>query len=278
VKNLLAGILLTACCATASADEPLPLWEAGASVSVLDYPDYRGATHRNVFGLPLPYVIYRGDKFRITREGAKAKLLELNRLHVDLSGAASLPGKNSDDSPRKGMPDLLPTFEVGPSLDWWLTDRVPGDWNWRLRLPVRAVAGFNFTHSRRVGWLTHPNVQVDHTTKLGEWDFDTSASVGATWATRSYHQYFYQVDPQYVTPTRPAYEASAGYSGASVTLYGSVSKGRWRFGAGFSEDWLDGVAFRDSPLVQTRSALVVGAFVIYRVWASDRTVGEDVPP
>jgi len=128
--------------------------------------------------LPLPYVVYRGDTFRITREGAKAKLLEHDRLHVDLSVAASLPGRTSDDSPRKGMPDLLPTFEAGPSIDWWLTDRVPGDWNWRLRLPVRAVAGFNVTHSRRVGWLTHPYVQVDHTTKLGEWDFDTSASVG----------------------------------------------------------------------------------------------------
>ncbi|HWH49052.1 MAG TPA: MipA/OmpV family protein, partial [Burkholderiales bacterium] len=38
-----------------------PLWEAGAGVAVIDFPDYRGSNERRVIALPIPYLVYRGD-------------------------------------------------------------------------------------------------------------------------------------------------------------------------------------------------------------------------
>jgi outer membrane scaffolding protein for murein synthesis (MipA/OmpV family) len=51
-----------------------------------------------------------------------------------------------------------------------------------------------------------------------------------------------------------------------------VRRARWRVGAFASYDWLEGVAFEDSPLVRTRSAVTAGVFVTYRLYASG--VGE----
>ena len=274
-KVIAALVLLASLPAPA---EPLPLWEAGASLSLLEHPDYRGSRHYNFAPLPLPYFVYRGDKLRITREGVKAELLKRDRLRLDISVAASLPSNKSDQPPRQGMPRLLPTFEVGPSLDYWLTDQRRDQWKARVRLPIRAVAATDIRHSKRVGWLTHPHVQADRSSSAGPWDLQWSASAGALWATRSYHEYFYQVDPQFATAERPAYQARAGYSGATVSLFFSAGRGRWRIGAGVADDWLEGAAFRDSPLVQTRNAVVAGVFVTYRIWGSDEHVPEEVPP
>jgi len=262
--------------APAWADERLPLWEFGMSVSVLTHPDYRGTTHYNVTPLPLPYFVYRGDKFRITREGVKAELLERAHFRIDLSVAASLPNSgNTDGTPREGMPRLLPTFEVGPSFDWWFTPETPGEWHARLRVPVRAVAGFNVKHSRRVGFLTYPHLQFDRSTSIEDWKLSWSFGGGVLFAEHDYHNYFYGVDPQYVTAERPEYHARPGYSGARTGAFVSTGRGRWRVGGGVTYDYLGGAVFRDSPLVETNHALVAGVFMTYRLWASDERVGEE---
>ncbi len=267
---------LLALAAPAHADDRLPLWEVGMSVSGVTHPDYRGSRHYNVTPLPLPYFVYRGDKFRITREGVKAELLERPHFKIDLSVAASLPNSgNTDDTPREGMPRLLPTFEVGPSFDYWFTPDTPGQWHARLRVPVRAVAGFNVKRSRRVGFLAYPHLQFDRSTSIDDWKLSWSLGAGALWAEHDYHNYFYGVDPQYVTAERPEYHARPGYSGARAGGFLSTGRGRWRAGAGVTLDWLDGAVFRDSPLVETRHALVAGVFFTYRLWSSDERVGEE---
>lgn len=256
--------------------EPLPVWEAGPGLALLTFPDYRGAEHTSFQALPIPYLIYRGDRFRVNREGFKATLLESERLDVSLSAAFALPGDGGDDagSPRAGMPELMPTFEIGPSFDWWLTQNPREDWNWRLRLPVRGVAASDFTELEQAGWVAHPHVQVDRYGRHDRWTFHFSASGGALFANRKYHAYFYEVQPQYATATRPAYEAQAGYSGARLSAYIGVGRGRWRVGLGVLNDFLAGAAFEDSPLVQTDSATVVGLGFTYRLWQSDATVAD----
>jgi hypothetical protein len=49
----------------------LPLWEVGAGVAVIDFPDYRGADERRVLVLPFPYVVYRGELLQADREGLR---------------------------------------------------------------------------------------------------------------------------------------------------------------------------------------------------------------
>jgi MipA family protein len=262
-----------------AAATPLPLWEVGMSVSMLAHPDYRGAKHYNFTPLPLPYFVYRGDRFRITREGARAQILEREYFKIDLSVAASLPNSgDTEGTPREGMPRLLPTFEVGPSFDWWITPERYGHWQLRLRVPVRAVAGFNIKHSRRVGYLTHPNLALNRNWAQGEWNHSASMGVGVLFAEHDYHNYFYGVDPEYATPERPEYHAHKGYSGARAGGFFSTGRNKWRIGGGFTVDYLGGAKFRDSPLVETELAFVGGVFFNYRFWASEERVGGEVNP
>ena len=77
---LAAALLLAANPAHADA----PLWELGLGLGGLSLPHYRGSdqTHHEV--LPVPYAVYRGQIFRATREGARAVLLDSQRVDVDL--------------------------------------------------------------------------------------------------------------------------------------------------------------------------------------------------
>ena len=60
---LSASVLFAAWLAPAAgraAEEPL--WEVGLGVGVLGYDDYRGANSSHVYPVPVPYVLYNGDR------------------------------------------------------------------------------------------------------------------------------------------------------------------------------------------------------------------------
>jgi MipA family protein len=277
-----AALAILACAAAggaAAADPgpPLPVWETGPGLALITYPDYRGADHYNFTALPLPYLLYRGDRLRVGREGIKAQLLASERLDVSLSAAFALPGNTDNpDSARAGMPELMPTFEIGPSFDWWLTRHSSyEDWSWRLRAPVRSVAASNFRKIDQAGWVTHPLIQVDRRLWQAPWSFHVSANAGVLFANHKYHAYFYAVPPEYATAARPAYDPDGGYSGARVAVFGSAGRGRWRVGLGVLQDWLGGAAFVDSPLVETRDATLVWLGFTYRLWQSRDNVAEE---
>lgn len=280
MRTIRCGTLMAVLCgAPALAQSPAqPVWEVGPALGVVHYPDYRGARNDNLIVIPAPYLVYRGERVRISRDGIKAELIEGSRLELSLSAGFSLPGDDDDpDSPRAGMPELLPTFEVGPSLDWWLREPVLGRWNWRLRLPVRAVAATDLRDFEHAGWLAVPHLRVDRGLRLAGWGVNLGASAGALIATRKYHAYFYEVPPEFATAERPAYDAEGGYSGTRLGLSVGATRGRWRVGLGAGADLLSGAAFEDSPLVQTDRSLVIGAGISYRLWASDQVVVEDEP-
>ena len=45
-----------------------PLWEAGAGGYIMSLPDYRGSEGQNIYLLPIPYLVYRGEKLKVDRE------------------------------------------------------------------------------------------------------------------------------------------------------------------------------------------------------------------
>lgn len=257
--------------------EMVPRWELGMGVASLGFPDYRGASHTNVRTLPLPYVVYRGDTVQVKREGIAIELLDSDRLEIALSAGASLPGDDeAPSSPRAGMPELLPTFEAGPSLDYWLIKPGERDWQLRLRLPVRAVLASNFRQFEAAGWLVQPQVDVGRRWQPNGWSVRLRAGLGVLWASEAYHDYFYEVSPQFVTAQRSAFDAQAGYSGVRASLGLSAHRDRWRIGMGLATDRFGDADFADSPLVQTERSLVIGIGVAYRFLASrELTVRED---
>lgn len=254
---------------------PDPRLEVGIGALGMVLPDYRGSDQYGVRALPIPYVAYRSERVQLTREGLRARLFELDRLTASVSGAASLPGV--DDNPdRAGMPQLDPTFEIGPSLDYLLHGEEHDRFRLKLRLPARAVTAADGLHLRDIGWTVVPHLRLDVAEERGPWHWSHLGSVGLVWATEDYHEYFYGVAPQYADPAlnRPAYDAHGGYSGARVSVSSVVRRARWRVGVFASWDLLGGAAFEDSPLVKTDQALTAGLFVTYRLYASG--VGEEL--
>lgn len=250
----------------AAAEVRLPRLELGVGAGLLSTPDYSGSAQVRTTVLPVPYFAYRGERLQLSRDGLVARLFNTENVRLGVSASASLPGNGSQDGVRRGMPKLLPTFEIGPSLDWRLGN-AGGDWD--LQLPVRAVAAADLDHFEGIGWLAYPHLRYSLDWLLGEWSVETAIGAGPVWSSRQYHRYFYAVEPQFATPQRPAYAPASGYSGARSTAYVGMRHGPWRVGLGISHDTLAGAAMRDSPLVETGQATVIGLGVFYSLWMRD---------
>ena len=240
------------------ADKPLPLWELGIGAYGLSLPAYRGAEQRQTYLLPFPYLQYRGDRFRWDREGGRLRVLGARRARLDFSLGASPPSDTDTNGPRRGMPDLDPTAELGLQLELLLHNDPAGGHIWTMALPVRKVVAVQPDKLESLGWIFTPYLQYEH---RGRWK--TTVSAGPIFATEAYHDYFYQVDANHATPARPMYDAEPGYSGSRITLGVSRRVGRYWIGAFARYDHLGGAVFADSPLVETDHSLMFGAGVAW---------------
>ena len=249
-----------------------PLWELGMGVGGLRLPHYRGSDQSHDLLLPVPYAIYRGKVFRATREGARAVLLDSDRVDVDVSVSASAPTRSGDNVARAGMPDLAPTVAVGPNINWRLARGTAWDSNWRvdLRLPVLAVFTLQ-RHSQTLGWTANPVLNLDML-----WQgWNVGLQAGPMWATRRYHAYFYDVAPAYATATRAAYNAPSGNAGWRWTAGASRRYGKLWVGGFVRGDSVSGAAFEASPLVKQRHAFSVGLAMSWVFAVSDERVAID---
>jgi outer membrane protein len=253
------------------ADQELPLWEAGIGVFPATFPSFRGSDNQEYYLLPLPYLVYRGDILKVDREGIRAELFESDRVHLNISMNGSVPVESENDDARSGMPDLDPTFEIGPSLNITLASTSPSD-TVSLRLPVRAVIATDFSSAERAGWIFHPHVNLERKAASDAWNL--GLSIGPLFATEAYHSYYYEVKSAYATPERPVYKTSSGYSGTAMLA--SISRNFNSFWAGgfVRYDYLSGATFDDSPLVNTDHSLMAGFAVVWKFAKSDRTVIE----
>jgi outer membrane scaffolding protein for murein synthesis (MipA/OmpV family) len=260
-------VALIALAGPARADEPL--WEAGLGIGVLRLPHYRGADQNHTWVLPVPYFVYRGEILRADREGARARLIDRETLDVDISVAATAPTRSRDNRARAGMPDLSPTFEIGPNANWTLA-RGPS-WKLQARLPLRAA--FTLESSpHMIGWLATPNLNIDWRTSGWNLGFLTGPLIGS----RRMNGYFFDVAPQFATATRPAYRAPGGAAGWRAVAGASRRLGDFWLGAFVGADSVRGAQFEDSPLVRRRDTVAFG-FAVSWVFAtsSQRVPSED---
>jgi MipA family protein len=281
-KNAVAAVLLLPLLTTRIGNAAeLPLWELGAGVAGLRLPDYRGADESSTYLLPVPYLVYRGEVVQADRGGIRGMLFERDRVQVNISINGTPPARSDHNVARRGMADLKPVFEVGPTVDlnlWRSPDR-------RIALDARAPlrAGMTAqTPPRHIGWRFSPglNLHLRDVARIPGWNANLAAS--ALFADRRYHAHFYGVDAADALADRPAYRASAGYGGMQWTM--SVSKRFPAFWAGgfLRYDSVAGAAFADSPLVRTRHGVSAGVALIWvfkqsaaRVDVTDRdSIGE----
>ncbi len=256
-----------------AAAESQPRLEVGVGGAVAAVATYRGSSHYGAVALPFPYFAYRGERLRVGRQGAGFRALRWYDFHVGVSGAVAVPGHGGEDPARDGMPDLDPTLEFGPSLDW---RRIAGDTAWCICVPIRFATATDGEHWRTIGWLAHPQIRFRRVTE-GAFTLTTTAVFGPKFADHRYHDYFYQVRPGFATAGRPAFDAAGGYSGVGAGLSLYARKGSWGTGVGVIGDWLEGASFEDSPLVTTDTSFSVGVWITYSLWsAGTADAAEDV--
>lgn len=266
---LLALIAIAPCGARAG---EFPLWEAGAGIAVIDFPDYRGSDERQSYVLPIPYFVYRGEILKADREGLRGQFFKNDRLDLHLSLNGTVPVDSTDNSARSGMPDLDPTLEIGVRLDITLLRKPDRSIEVTLGLPVRTVIATDFSHSKNIGWVFEPQFNVDFRDMWPGEGWNIGLAAGPLFGDKRYHNYFYGVAPDFATPQRPAYNAASGYAGSQIL--GSMSK-RFRsyWVGGFVRlDSLAGAEFEDSPLVRQTESFSAGFAISWILGRSQKTV------
>jgi outer membrane protein len=251
----------------------LPLWEAGAGVAVLDFPDYRGSDERHNMVLPIPYLVYRGDFLKADRESIRGQFYKDDRLDLHLSVNGSIPVDSGDNAARRGMPDLDPTLEIGPNLTVMLLRSDTTHLN--LRFPVRAVIATDLSHARDEGWVFQPQVNVDFYDRFPGPGWNLGFAAGPLFGNKRYHNYFYGVAPQFAKPGRPAYEAGGGYGGMQWTAALSKRYPSYWVGGFVRADTLSGAVFEASPLVRQKDAFSVGIAASWVFSRSSKRVDVD---
>ena len=256
--------LLLCICGLALVQQPAravhePLWELGIGVGLLSTRDYRGSLAESNFALPFPYAIYRGDFLQVDREeGIRGKLFENAQLQFDLSLAGNVPVSDSDNSARRGMPSLDPLIEVGAEISFNLWRALERDHSFSLVLPMRLVYSVGDPLLEFQGVTLSPFLNYKIRQESNGALLRYNASFGPIFANRRYHDYFYEVDPLFVTPERAEYHPGSGYSGSRVTLSVTRNFKGFVLGVFARYDALDGAVFEDSPLVETDDYYAVG--------------------
>ena len=251
----------------------LPRWEMGIGVGSLHTPHYRGSNSEADLLLPFPYVIYRGSFLQIDREeGVRGRLFNNEAVRIDLSLAGNVPVPDTDEGARSGMDALAPLLEIGAELiiDLWRgSDR---DHSFSFNVPLRLVYSvgdplLEFQGVTLSPYLNYKIRQEDQGVLLRY-----NASFGPIFANSRYNNYYYEVEPEFVTPQRAEYQADSGYGGSRVTLSVTRHAQKYMIGAFARYDNLDGAVFADSPLVETREYFVFGLVFAWILGASDETV------
>lgn len=252
-----------------------PSWEVGVGLGGVTLPDYVGSSERQSYSFPIPYLVYNSKLLELDRNGVHGKLFRSPKLRLEFSGNLGPPVRSSEDGVRQGMPDLDPTFEVGPSLYYLLSETREQQYTWSLRFPVRAVFSTDLKTTEQQGWTFAPylNFHASNVGSGGGWEF--GSAIGPVFGSERFHDYHYQVDPQYARADRPAYDAKGGYSGIRLAMAISKRYSKVWVGAYLRYDYIGGAVFEDSPLVEQRHALLLGGGISWIFAQSDVWVQVD---
>jgi MipA family protein len=275
MRRTLLGVcsVVVALWAPASHSEEKALWEFGMGVGAIEFPDYRGSDEMHVYPVPVPYFVYRGRFLKADRDGVRGELFDRKYAELSVSVNGTIPVNSEDNDTRRGMPDLKPTFELGPSLElhvWRSTDeRVKLDVVMPVRVPITIESS-----PQSLQWTFAPRVNIDFD-NVGRTGWNFGAGIGPVFAADRFHDYYYSVPARFATPTRPEYRADGGYSGMHALVGLSKRFPNYWVGAFLRYDWLGDAGFEDSPLVRTRSSIAGGFGVAWMIRESKRRVQTD---
>lgn len=265
--SLAAGAAFAADASAQGASERDALWEVGIGGGGEYAPHYPAADESGLNGLALPYLIYRGDIFRLGDGSiAKGVFVETERVEFDVSLDASFDADSDDNKARRGMPDLDFLGEIGPQLTVvlreWPASRL------EVELPVRAVFSTDFGDIDLRGYVFNPELSWR---SRGVWEgAGVSVELGASFATEKLQAYFYEVGAGFAVPGRPAYDADGGYMGSELGVGVSFGVGeRARVFVGGNAAYHGGAANEGSPLHRDEATFSVSAGFLWSLYESE---------
>lgn len=275
-RALLLCLLLHGQAAPAAQGGTEPLWEAGAIGAVFNTPGYPAAKGQHSNYLALPYVVYRGETWRIG-DGAVARAVAVDKKNyeLDVSLNGSFNADSADNEARQGMPDLDYLFEVGPQLKIHLFDSAnttASEGKFALDVQARAVFATDFSYLEHQGYIFHPRLSYRHQGWLGQGSALT-LSVAPSWGSETLLDYFYQVNQEFASAQRPAYDAQGGYLGTTVALgltYQASHNIRVFVGGNLS--FYQGSANSASPLFKDNITYAWGLGLSWRIYQSEQQV------
>lgn len=273
------GLLLCACSqvvAEVKQENPSlsdkPLWEVGVGGFTGYLPHYPAAGQNSMRYFAAPVPIYRGKILRVGEENRGAvsgRFIDRKEYEFDVTLSAAFPVNSGSNNAREGMPDLDFLFGIGPQLIFKLIDE-PGRSKLNLNLQARAVYSTDFSSLDGQGYVFNPKLRYSRE-NLTDLDLKFSTSAGPVFATEDLMDYFYEVQPEFVIPGRPAYDADAGYLGSNLTF--AISK---RFNSDFRL-WVGtrlgihhGATNDDSPLFKDNINVSVFTAFYWSIFQSDR--------
>jgi MipA family protein len=265
---LLAGVLCAAAPLAAHAQDTTsqakPLWEAGVFSFAVAQTAYPGAEERISRGFALPWLIYRGNFFRVDENTVGLRAVKTPTTEVDIGFAGSFGASSSEVKVREGMPSLGTLFEFGPRLKVNLPDPAPGA-KLQLKLPLRAVLDVSNSFRQR-GIAFEPEISASWPLSAG-----TRLTTEASWifGDRKLNDHLYGVESADATATRPAYEGRAGLVATRLSLRTATTLNRdWSLFSFARVDLLKGAANNASPLVKKSSGPSYGVGLSWTFWRS----------
>lgn len=236
-------------------------WELGVGVTALDIPFYPGSSQSKTYVVPIPHLLFRSEKLEIDN-GLEATFFRTPRTRFNLSADFAVPVNSRDSDAREGMPDLDLVIQIGPSLEITLAgDRFKPS-HLRFELPVRAAIATDFGSAEVVGWTFEPRLTYE-TRRPYKTGFAYLISGGLRFSTAELHQYYYNVDPEFVTPTRQQFDADGGYGGLFVDYIANWRTEDLIFFALLRYQNIGQSAFEDSPLVEQKDYLMFGVGITW---------------
>lgn len=260
-----------------SGRDQLPLWELRLGASGLAAPDYPGSDHYQIRGVGAPLFVYRGERIRIGGDepnaAARAIAIQQRTFELDLSVDAAYGADSSENDARAGMPDLDTQLEIGPQLTINLQDTGwthEGRRRLRLLLPVRHVGATDFKNYEELGYIFQPALTYRRQFP-GERTMSFSTTFALTFASEGVQDYYYQVDPAFATPVRPAYDADGGYLGAHLQFSGrtEIFENTHLF-VTYRMRSLDGAANQESPLHRENLTHALSLSLVWTAMRSNR--------
>ena len=259
-----------------ASDEHLPgLWGLRLVAFGQNFPAYPSSSDQNLTILPIPYPVYRG---RILRFGedlediANSKILDTNRVNLSIGLSASFPENSDDLSGRQGMPDLGFLIEAGPELDVYLSGDPDDEQELSLSLQLRGAVSLDGLDATGRGFVFSP--ELEYLTR-GVFDSETELRfrISPAWATSNYANFFYGVNPEFATPSRPSFDAESGYLNTEflVGLNRKITN-RLEF-RGSIRFWVNkGSANSASPLYQRDYDHGIRLALFWTAWESKRRI------